>query len=128
MVQRWRDESERQFCVLPFYENDVVVQGRERYMLWGRALSNDQLYPIPLQWYSLDLVPHRNEATALYRWVCQMEIYRADPIRMELNSHAELLRPRALPGGPALSIVAGRYPIAPELVQRTRGTAEKACT
>jgi hypothetical protein len=67
LVQRWRDESKRQFCVLPFYKNNAVVQGRDRYMLWGRALPDGRLYPIPPDWYSLDLVPHCNEATALYQ-------------------------------------------------------------
>jgi hypothetical protein len=32
-VLRWREEDDRQFCVLPFYEGNRVEQGRECYML-----------------------------------------------------------------------------------------------
>ena len=47
-VQQWVHEESRPFMVLPFYENDVVVRGAERYMLWRRALSDGKFYPIPL--------------------------------------------------------------------------------
>jgi hypothetical protein len=58
--------------VLPFYENDVVVRGAERYMLWGRALSDGRMYPIPPEWYVMQLAfeavyPPGAEAT--YRWL-----------------------------------------------------------
>jgi hypothetical protein len=39
-VQRVEYEEARQFVVLPFYENGDVKPGEERYMLWGRALSD----------------------------------------------------------------------------------------
>jgi hypothetical protein len=55
-VQRWTEENARQFAVLPFCENNIVQPGRERYMLWGRALSDDGFYPIPPDWYSIHLV------------------------------------------------------------------------
>ena len=32
-VQRYSYEEHRQFVVLPFYENNVVAAGKERYML-----------------------------------------------------------------------------------------------
>ncbi len=113
-VQRWHDESDRQFCVLPFYENNVVVQGRERYMLWGRAVSDERFYPIPPIWYSLDLVPHRIKVSEHYQWVCQVEPNRSKPIRMEFNSYAELSRPGA-GGRQAALAIGGRDVVTPEL-------------
>jgi hypothetical protein len=54
-VLRWHSEAERQFCVLPFYEGGIREPGRERYALWGRALSDGRFYPIPPSMYGLEL-------------------------------------------------------------------------
>jgi hypothetical protein len=89
-VLHWREEDDRQFCVLPFYEGNGVEQGRERYLLWGRALSDGRLYPIPTWWYSLDLVPDLREDVSVYQWVCQVFDFSRTPVRMELNSQAPL--------------------------------------
>ncbi len=86
-VQRWHDESDRQLCVLPFYDNDVAIQGHERYMLWGRALSDKKFYPMPFNWYTLDLVRLWDDRTGLpyYHWVANVELNSMLPLRMELN-------------------------------------------
>ncbi len=37
-VQRYTYEMDRQFVVLPFYEDDVEEAGTKRFMLWGRTI------------------------------------------------------------------------------------------
>jgi hypothetical protein len=72
-VQRYSYEEHRQFVVLPFYENNVVAAGKERYMLWGRALSDRTLYPIPHEWYVMYLVHDSRDGGSRrdYQWVCR---------------------------------------------------------
>lgn len=72
-VRRWVHSPERQFVVLPFYENNERVPGAERFMLWGRTLSDGRFYPIPHDWYSLCLRPQiRGLNTHYYEWFCHM--------------------------------------------------------
>ena len=125
-VLRWREENVRQFCVLPFYEGDRVEQGRERYMLWARALSDGRFYPVPTWWYALDLVQDQREHVEAYQWVCQVRTFNLTKIRMELNRHYPLRHPD--PEVCALWVVPERDVITPEPVQRSSGTEERPCT
>ncbi len=59
-VQRWENVNDQQFVVLPSYANEVTEQGKEIFMLWARALSNGQLYPVPHGWYPMDLLHDRS--------------------------------------------------------------------
>ncbi len=125
-VLRWREEDDRQFCVLPFYEGYRVEQGRERYLLWGRALSDGRFYPIPTWWYTLDLVPDLREHVSLYQWVCQVYALAPTNIRMELNSQTPLRhRSREVY---ALTVEAETDIITPEPVQGSKGTEERPHT
>jgi hypothetical protein len=123
-VLRWREEDHRQFCVLPFSEwyKDASLH----YLLWGRALSDREFYPIPTWWYSLDLVPDRREDVSLYQWVCQVSNFSPTPFRMELNKQVPLIHPSgevyALTVDEAMDI------ITPEPVQGSKGTAERPHT
>jgi hypothetical protein len=72
-VRRWTEEKARQFVVLPFYEDKTVQPGRESYMLWGRALSDDGFYPISHDWYSMNLVP-AGYSIGCYQWVCRCDL------------------------------------------------------
>jgi len=125
-VLRWREENARQFCVLPFYEGDRVEQGRERYMLWARALSDGRFYPVPTWWYALDLVQDQREHVEAYQWVCQVRTFNLTKIRMELNRHYPLRHPD--PEVCALWVVPERDVITPEPVQRSSGTEERPGT
>jgi hypothetical protein len=147
-VQRWVDETDRQFCVLPFYENNNTLPGDERYMLWGRALSDKRFYPVPFAWYSLDLVrvprrfrdagdrrDHPLRTTPHYRWVAQVELHQAHDgygaPRMELNTYDQL--DEALVGiGVAALAIGQRDIVTPEqraeLVSYGNATAESPCT
>jgi hypothetical protein len=126
LVLRWREENDRQFCVLPFYEGNRVEQGRECYMLWARALSDGCFYPVPTWWYSLDLVQDQREHVDAYQWVCQVRTFSPASIRMELNRQVPLRHPD--PEVRALSVEPGRDVITPEPVQRSSGTEERPCT
>ncbi len=130
-VQRWHDEMDRQFWMLPFYEDNVPIQGLERYMLWGRALSDKKFYPIPFSWHTLDLVrlwdSHDRTGSPYYHWVANVELDSMLPQRMELNDYDQLVRPEAGIGTAALAIGA-RDVITPEPVQFSRRTEEIPCT
>jgi len=126
LVLRWREENDRQFCVLPFYEGNRVEQGRECYMLWARALSDGCFYPVPTWWYALDLVQDQREHVEAYQWVCQVRTVNLTNIRMELNRYNPLRHPD--PEVCALSVVPGRDIITPEPVQMSSGTEERPCT
>jgi hypothetical protein len=127
-VLRWREKDHRQFCVLPFYEGNRVEQGRERYFLWARALSDGEFYPIPTWWYSLDLVPDLREPedVSLYQWVCQVSNFCPTPIRMELNKQVPLIHPSGEVY--ALTVDEATDIITPEPVQGSKGTAERPHT
>jgi hypothetical protein len=126
LVLRWREENDRQFCVLPFYEGNRVEQGHERYMLWARALSDGCFYPVPTWWYSLDLVQDQREHVEAYQWVCQVPTLNLTVTRMELNRYNPLRHPD--PEWCALSVVPGRDIITPEPVQMSSGTEERPYT
>jgi hypothetical protein len=126
LVLRWREENDRQFCVLPFYEGNRVEQGRECYMLWARALSDGCFYPVPTRWYTLDLVQDQRGHFDVYQWVCQVFTCTPANIRMELNIQPPLKHPD--PDVCALSVVPGRDIITPEPVQRSSGTEERQYT
>ncbi len=112
--------------MLPFYEGNRVEQGRERYLLWGRALSDGKFYPIPTWWYSLDLVPDLREDVSLYQWVCQVYDFSRIPVRMELNSQVPL---RHRSGEVyALTVDEETDIITPEPVQGSKGTEERPRT
>jgi hypothetical protein len=125
-VLRWREEDDRQFCVLPFYEGNRVGQGRECYMLWARALSDGCFYPVPTWWYTLDLVQDQREHVDVYQWVCQVFTLAPTNICMELNSQVPLRHPdrevRALLVDPERDI------ITPEPVQGSKDTEERPYT
>ncbi len=89
-VRRWTEGYARQFTVLPFYEDNIAQPGRERYMLWGRALSDDCFYPIPSDWYSMHLV-QANYSIGYYQWVCRCD--SGGRTRMELNEQEALIDP-----------------------------------
>jgi hypothetical protein len=125
-VPRWREENDRQFCVLPFYEGNRVEQGRECYMLWARALSDGCFYPVPTWWYTLDLVPDSREHVNMYQWVCQVFVLAPTNIRMELNRQSPLRHPN--PEVCALLVDPERHIITPEPVQGSRGTEEQPYT
>ena len=60
-MQRWEHEESRQFADFPFTRTTthlVCVTHQEKYMLWGRALSDGLLYPIPPKWYVMRLAFH----------------------------------------------------------------------
>jgi hypothetical protein len=96
-------------------------------MLWGRALSDGRFYPIPPNWYTLDLVPRRFRDPVFYEWVAQVELNDSQPLRMELNQYEQLVLPEAGIGTAALAI-GGRHIATPEPVQYSRRTAERPCT
>ncbi len=125
-VLRWREENHRQFCVLPFYEGNRVEQSRERYLLWGRALSDGKFYPIPTWWYALDLVPDLREGVSWYQWVCQVSNFSPTPIRMELNGQAPLDHPNREVR--ALKVDEDTDILTPEPVQGSKGTADRPFT
>ncbi len=125
-VLRWRDEDDRQFCVLPFYEGNRVEQGRECYMLWARALSDGRFYPVPTWWYTLDLVQDQREHVDMYQWVCQVFALAPTNIRMELNRQSPLRHPNREVC--AFAVDAERDIITPEPVQGSKGTAERPHT
>ena len=93
-VRRWTEESARQFAVLPFYEDDIVQPGRERYMLWGslRALSDDGFYPIPHDWYSMHLVQARY-SIGCYQWVCRCNPGGRTRMELQVNKQEALIDP-----------------------------------
>ncbi len=129
-VQCWHEETERQFCVLPFYENDVPIQREERYMLWGRALSDKKFYPLPFSWYTLDLVrlwDSPRASTPYYHWAANVELQSMLPHRMELNDYDQLVQQEAGIRTAALAI-GPRDVVTPEPVQLSRGTEEFPCT
>ncbi len=105
--------------MLPFYEGNRVEQGRERYLLWGRALSDGEFYPIPTRWYALDLVPDLREDVSWYQWVCQVSNFSPTPIRMELNGQVPLNHPSGEVY--ALKVDEATDIITPELVQGSKG-------
>jgi hypothetical protein len=134
-IQRWEDDFDRQFCVLPFYENNNTLPGDERYMLWGRALSDKKFYPVPFPWYSLDLVrewdrPVRT-APQQYRWIARVELQHRPngygAIQMELNKYDHLDEAWAGIGVAALSI-GHRDPVTPEPIPYGSATEESPCT
>jgi len=86
-ILRWHSEPERQFCVLPFYEGNVVEPGRERYALWGRALSDGRFYPIPPSMYGLELGQSPAEH-GRYIWAAHINgtVPRAIPMELETVS------------------------------------------
>ena len=126
---------DRQFCVLPFYENNNTLPGVERYMLWGRALSDKRFYPVPFSWYSLDLVRewYRPVRTApqQYRWIARVELqhhrdgYGAPQV--ELNKYDQLDEASAGIGVAALSI-GHSVPVTPEPIPYGSATEESPCT
>jgi hypothetical protein len=125
-VLRWKEEDDRQFCVLPFYEGNRVEQGRECYMLWARALSDGRFYPVPTWWYTLDLVQDQREHVDMYQWVCQVFSLAPTNIRMELNSQAPLWHPN--PEVRALLVDPERDIITREPMQGSKGTEERPYT
>ena len=84
-VLRWHSEPERQFCVLPFYEGNVIEPGHERYALWGRALSDGQFYPIPPSMYGLELGQSLTEP-GRYIWAAHINGAASRGIPMELET------------------------------------------
>jgi hypothetical protein len=72
-VPRYTYEERRQFVVLPFYEDGIQTPGTELFMLWGRALSDNWLYPIPHDWYVMFLVPDSRDGPNRrdFQWVCR---------------------------------------------------------
>jgi hypothetical protein len=122
MVQRWTEEHDRQFAVLPFYEDNVAQPGRECYMLWGRALSDWGYYPIPHDWYSMHLV-RANYNIGCYQWVCRSNVGRT---RMELNEQEALIDPDS---GIARLVVDTEHDIVtPEPVQASLATVDRPAT
>jgi hypothetical protein len=118
--------------VLPFYENDVVVRGEERYMLWGRTLSDAKLYPVPPDWYVLQLgfagvYPFGTQP--FYRWSCVVADWAsggAGEAKLELNTMDPVFDDEACT---ARLVVHEEYEIiTPEPVQRSRGTPERPAT
>ena len=131
-MQRWAHEESRQFMVLPFYENDVVVLGKERYMLWGRALSDGKLYPIPPDWYVLQLAfarmyPFSNQP--IFRWSCMVAHWASGGVgqaRLELNTMEPVFDDEACTA--RLVVHEDSEIITPEPIQRSLGTREKPAT
>ena len=125
-------EEARQFVVLPFYENGDVEQGGERYMLWGRALSDGILYPIPPQWYTMCLCFHSTyppEGPPCYRWVVHTahEVSgHAGQGRLDLNVMFAIINDRLCTA--MLCNHAEDEIFTPEPVQRSRGTAARPST
>jgi hypothetical protein len=129
-VQRWHDETDRQFSVLPFYEDDVPIQGEEKYMLWGRALSDKKLYPIQFSWYTLDLVrkwDNLRSRAQYYHWVANVGLNDMFPQRMELNDYDQLVQPEAGIGTAALALSVHDV-VTPEPIQFSRRSEEFPCT
>ena len=131
-VQRWEHEESRQFMVLPFYENDVVVRGAERYMLWGRALSDGRMYPIPPEWYVMRLAfeevyPPGAEAT--YRWICMVADWVSGGVgqaKLVLNTMAAVIDDKNCTA--RLCVHESCEIISPEPIQRSLGTPERPAT
>jgi hypothetical protein len=131
-VQRWENEEARQFMVLPFYEDGVAVPGKEHFMLWGRALSDGALYPIPPHWYTMALssqTVYPYEGYPLYQWVCyvcEQVSGRAGQARSELNTMQAVIDDENSTA--KLCVHADSEIITPEPVQRCRRTTEKPAT
>ena len=68
-VLMWRDQSHRQFCVLPAYEGGDSTRPA-MYAMWGRALSDGCFYPIAPSVYKIALLPlgPRNGGVQPYQW------------------------------------------------------------
>jgi hypothetical protein len=131
-VQRVEHEEARQFVVLPFYENGDVEPGEERYMLWGRALSDGILYPIPPHWYTMCLCFHSTyppEGPPCYRWVVHTAPEasgHAGQGRLDLNVMSAFINDKYCTA--QLRVHAEDEIFTPEPVQRSRGTAERPAT
>ena len=118
--------------VLPFYENDVVVRGAERYMLWARALLDGKMYPIPPEWYGMRLAfnevyPPGGEAS--YKWICMVASWvsgGAGQSRLELNTMAAVINDKLCTA--RLCVHEDRKIISPEPIQRSLGTPERPAT
>ncbi len=128
-VQRWENVNDRQFVVLPSYANGVAEPGKEIFMLWARALSNGQLYPVPHGWYGMDLLHDRSmhypSSQRGYRWVCYGED-QGGSVRMELNMASVVIDDSA--HSARITVSPDYDSIAPEPVQRSLGTAERPAT
>ncbi len=128
-LQRWENVNNRQFVVLFSYVNGVAEPGKEIFMLWVRALSNGQLYPVPHGWYAMDLLHdlsmHNPSCQRGYQWVCYGED-QGGSVRMELNMAPVVIDDGAYSA--QVTVVPDYDSVAPEPVQRSQGSAERPPT
>ena len=66
----WQNLDQRQFCVLPFYEDGDRSVAQPHYAMWGRTLSGGVFCPVPPSMYRLELVRCTPEpdGTDWYQW------------------------------------------------------------
>ena len=127
-IQRWQTAKERQFVVLPFYADGAIEPGKELYMLWARALSDQRLYPVPHHWYSMALLHDTRNwgdgSHTSYRWVCFTHD-DTGTVRMELNVSQAVINDTE---HTAILRVDPDSTVTPEPVARSLGTDTRPAT
>ena len=112
----WREVDERQFCVLPFYENDDRNE-KPHYAMYGRALSDGRFYPIRPTMYYLTLAECGAEpdGSVVYKWEARTHghLPYSIPVHMQRVRSVEAGRDAR---GDVLRELEVTGPIAPEFV------------
>lgn len=109
----WHSVDHRQFCVLPSFENGNRG-GPAVFAMWGRALSDGQIYPLPPSTYLLSLEPlgSADGGRQRYRW-------RAETFgRLGHNIPIEMQEVEADWSDNGVMRLRSPGPVAPELIEQ----------